>query len=294
VKSEYEFGEASDSLVGAGMRDMVRRIIGQVFLRRWDFIAEAKPGASGKLDDVVTSSDREAQSIYQKLISERFPTFGIVAEEDNLRIPSTHKQGYFFTLDPVDGTKAFVRKQSYGVATMIALCTQTKVVAAYVGDVLNGEIYGFRPGSKKVHRIGRDRQTQSLLISQEHSLREQYVLLRDHPEVYSSFSQQIAKPRGIGMFKNIEISGGSLGITFTRLWKGEVGAILLTGHRITPWDWNPIVGISTFLGFRFFEVDALQKKQIKTYEPVLSESARYKSEPLVIHESRLEELKNWL
>ena len=293
MKSEYEFGDASDSLVGAGMRDMVRRIIGQVFLSRWDFIAEAKTGASGKLDDVVTSSDREAQAIYQKLILERFPTFGIVAEEDNLRIPSTHKQGYFFTVDPVDGTKAFVRMQSYGVATMIALCTQTKVVAAYVGDVLNGEIYGFRPGSEKVHRIGRDGQTQTVLISQEDSLSKQYVLLRDHPEIHSSFAQKIVRP-GDGMFKNIEVSGGSLGISFTRLWKREVVAILLTGHRITPWDWNPIVGISTLLGFRFYEGDALEKKQIKTYEPVLSESDRYESELLVTHQSRLQELMSRL
>ena len=125
----------------------------------------------------------------------------------------------------VDGTKAFVRKQSYGVATMIALCTQTNVVAAYVGDVLNEEIYGFRPGSEKVHRIGRDGQTQTLLISDEQSLKQQYVLLRNHPEIYSPFAQQMAKPRGKGMFKNIEVSGGSLGITFTRLWKGEVGAV---------------------------------------------------------------------
>jgi fructose-1,6-bisphosphatase/inositol monophosphatase family enzyme len=293
MKSEYEFGEASESLVGAGIRDMVSRVIGEVFLSRWNFIPEAKIGASGKLDDVVTSSDRHAQSVYKKLIEERFPTFGLVAEEDNLRIPSTHPMGYFFTLDPVDGTKAFVRKQSYGVATMIALCTQTRVVAAYVGDVLNGEIYGFRPGSEKVHRIGRDGQTHTLEI-EEKSLSEQYLLLRDHPEIHSSFAQQIAKPRGKGIFRSIEIIGGSVGITFTRLWKGEVGAILLTGHRVTPWDWNPIVGISTLLGFRFYEVDALEKKQIKTYEPVLSESKRYKSELLVTHTSRSEELINRL
>src|SRR5262249_47016003 len=177
-------------------------------------------------------------------------------------------------------------------ATMIALCTQTNVVAAYVGDILNGEIYGFRPGSEKVHRIGRDGQTQTLLISHEQSLRKQYVLLRNHPEIYSSFSQQIAKPRGKGLFKNIEVSGGSVGITFTRLWKGEVGGVILTGRRITPWDWNPIVGVSTMLGFRFYEVDGLQKKQIKTYEPVLSESDQYETELLVTHESRLQEVKN--
>src|SRR5262249_35782822 len=137
MKSEYDFGDASGSLVGAGMRDMVSRVIGEVFLSRWNFETEEKIGWRGKRDDVVTSADREAQSVYKKLIEERFPTFGLVAEEDNLRIPSKHKHGYFFTLDPVDGTKAFVRKQSYGVATMIALCTQTNVVAAYVGDILN-------------------------------------------------------------------------------------------------------------------------------------------------------------
>src|SRR5262245_53579111 len=116
MESQYAFGEASDSLVGAGMRDMVRRVISEVFQSRWDFKHEAKEGSSGKMDDVVTSSDREAQEVYKKLMRERFPTFGIVAEEDNLIIPSKNeKMGYFFTIDPVDGTKAFVRMQSYGV-----------------------------------------------------------------------------------------------------------------------------------------------------------------------------------
>ena len=61
--------------------------------------------------------------------------------------------GTFFTVDPLDGTKAFVRRQSHGVGTMVALVEQGRVVSAYVGDINTQEIYGYRPGSRAVHRI---------------------------------------------------------------------------------------------------------------------------------------------
>ena len=47
-------------------------------------------------------------------------------------------------------TMAFVRRQSHGVGTMVE---QGRVVSAYVGDINTQEIYGYRPGSRAVHRI---------------------------------------------------------------------------------------------------------------------------------------------
>ena len=36
---------------------------------------------------------------------------------------------------------------------MVALVCDGNVIAAYVGDVMTGETFGFRPGSTKVYRL---------------------------------------------------------------------------------------------------------------------------------------------
>ena len=52
-------------------------------------------------------------------------------------------EGSYITVDPLDGTKAFIRRQSHGVGTMVAMVEEGQVVSAYVGDVNTQEIYGF-------------------------------------------------------------------------------------------------------------------------------------------------------
>ena len=104
----------------------------------------------GNLSDVVTDADHDAHAIYLKLLRECFPGIAIIAEEEEAEggEPET-----YFTVDPLDGTKAFVRRQSHGIGTMISLVDRGQVIAAYVGDVMTQEVFGFRPGSPHVHRI---------------------------------------------------------------------------------------------------------------------------------------------
>src|SRR6185503_21353335 len=82
------------------------------------------------------------------------------------------------TVDPLDGTKAFIRRQSQGVGTMVALVDDGRVQSAYIGDVNTQEIYGFRPASSSVHRISEYETAERL----EHSASqgsEMTILLRD-------------------------------------------------------------------------------------------------------------------
>lgn len=55
----------------------------------------------------------------------------------------------------------------------------------------------------------------------------------------------------LSRFKNYEISGGSIGIWAARLWKREVSGLLIDKAWETPWDANPIIGISRKLGYAF-------------------------------------------
>src|SRR5581483_2209379 len=110
---------------------------------------DAQEKVSYKLSaDFVTNVDRGAQEIYRRKLTEWFPCWGIVGEEDGLNIPYKLYDGdMYFTVDPLDGTKAFIRQQSHGIGTMIALVKNDTVIAACVGDIMTGELYYFRPQS---------------------------------------------------------------------------------------------------------------------------------------------------
>ena len=277
-------------VLGIVMKEAVRRAIMEIRRQRFIFEAKAKTGQSGLLDDMVTTADNEAQKIYIKMLTECFPNYGIVAEEQSLKmeckLPGTN---IYFTVDPLDGTKAFVRKQSHGIGTMIALVSESEVIAAYVGDVMTQEIFGFRPESPRVHRISEFDHSEKMAIRPKFKLSKQYVLLWRDPSRHNTLTRELIAPKeNDGLFHGVEVTGGSIGIGMARLWKGEVGATILTPHHNTPWDLSPVVGISKQLGFVFLKV---QDRKLVQFEPVIcKETYRTENDMLVVHQTRIEEL----
>ncbi len=285
-------GNLNGPLVGLAMKEMARRAMASIARNRMSFEATAKETV-GKTEDFVTTADNEAQEIYLRTICEAFPTYGVIAEEDSLSIPCKEPgHDTFFTVDPLDGTKAFIRGQSHGIGTMISLVVDGFLVAACVGDVMTGEIYYFRPGSNKVHRFSwNDSLHTRLSIDATKPLAGQYVLLGDDPRNMSSMVEEITNPNRSGkapVFKNIEVMGGSIGVRFARLWKGEVGAIILPPGRCTPWDWCPIAGISAKLGFVGVGFDGSAWRSFRL-RPI-KEVENLPNEVIILHKSRLKEL----
>jgi fructose-1,6-bisphosphatase/inositol monophosphatase family enzyme len=234
--------------VGIIMKELVRRALGVIQAERISFESHAKQGytdVEGEMNDVLTSADLKAQDIYVRSLRECFPSFGIISEEGVSEPGET-----YFTIDPVDGTRAFVRGQSHGIGTMIALIHKGECVAAYIGDVNTGEIFGFRPGSMGCHRITNFEAARRLPTKMSSPPLQGYVLLRDPLDEYSVESQKLVK-----QFKNYLVDGGSIGIWLARLWKREVTAAFIPGGTETPWDQSPIVGISQRLGYLFLTPD---------------------------------------
>jgi fructose-1,6-bisphosphatase/inositol monophosphatase family enzyme len=246
-----DYGQATPSLVGLAMKEMVRRAIQVIRNQRFVFDAQHKLHLDGSLNDLVTTADYEAQQVYLRVIKNCFPDYGIIAEEDGLRVDCRMEgRQLYFTIDPLDGTRAFSRRQSAGVGTMVALVEGEKVLSAYVGDVMTQEIYGYRPGSGQVHRIS-EFDVAERLQRRESPIEDGYLLLRDQPKNYG---QPVS--RLIERFAGVDVEGGSIGISFARLWKGEVEAVLTGPHFSTPWDSAPLIGISRRLGYRFLKLDA--------------------------------------
>lgn len=271
-------------ITGRILKETVRRAMNEIKQQRLIFEAKVKEGYSGQMDDVLTSADTAAQSIYLRAFKECFPGFGVIGEEDNLRIPQ--RSGYHFTVDPLDGTKAFTRRQSHGIATMVALVHYKEIISAYIGDINTGEIYGYRPGTNKVWRITDLEHFEQLGPGRKlQSLREGHVMLREPVDKHS-----VGSVRLVGRFKNHEVMGSSIGTWFARLWKGEVNALVLDPSWETPWDSTPVIGISQKLGFVFMRTQTSRNGQItwRRFHPeIVTEKKRRKFDMLVIHQQNM-------
>lgn len=278
------------------MKEIASRAMMLIEKERLVFIAEVKVGYGGELDDIKTTADEEAQKLYARLLQENFPGYGIIGEENNLRVECTLANGenMFFTVDPLDGTKAYNRKQSHGIGTMIALVHGTEVIAVCIGDIMTGEMFYYRPESHTAHRLGRTNTPEELPIPDPNSsLMERYALLRDRETVYHPVIQKIVSdPKNGGLMKDITMVDGSIGTSMARLWKGEVGIAVLKAGYQTPWDWAPVVGISKKLGYKFFVAPANKiKVGITEVDPVVpTETILYDRDIIVVHENHADQL----
>lgn len=275
----------NEHLISIFLKELVRRAIVAIRHERFTFEAKVKTGYSGEDNDLVTSADIAAQAIYQKLITESLPGVGIIGEE-SLNVECTLEGvDAYITIDPLDGTRAFGRRQSHGTATMVAFVVDGEVIAAYIGDVNTQEIYGYRPNTPAVQRISEYEVAQRLdTIVRNKPLKQQVLLMREFP-----FSTKESNSSILNFFRDVHIEGGSIGIWFTRLWKGEIGALLMepSGHE-TPWDSTPIIGISQKLGFKFLRVGEYGTWEV--FEPLLPKViVERHGAVIVIHEDVLED-----
>ncbi|MFT7564297.1 MAG: histidinol-phosphatase, partial [Bacteroidia bacterium] len=84
----------------------------------------------------VTIADREAEQVIRKIIRGRYPDHGIFGEEYGR---SDRNSDYLWLIDPIDGTKSFVR--GYGMfSTQIALMYRNEIVVGVSNAPLTGEM----------------------------------------------------------------------------------------------------------------------------------------------------------
>lgn len=261
---------------------IMREAIAAIRRLRFNHTVTAKPDAGGAMTDVCTSADKLAQEIYMQLLQRYFPKCGILAEEgedEKKRARFAAIFPMYFTVDPLDGTKAFVREQSHGVGTMVSLIKDGRVLAAYVGDVNTQEIFGYGPDEDPPIRVIPG-ESSTQMRRKGRPLSDSYVLLRDPPDKYSPLARAL-----LGNFKTYEISGGSIGIFMSRLWKDEVSAVILPKGETTPWDLMPVRGISEALGYIFFRQIWNDGWELWPLEPLRAmHTIGFNHDTLVIHE----------
>jgi fructose-1,6-bisphosphatase/inositol monophosphatase family enzyme len=115
VKHERELNKALE----------IARRAGELALKHYHAgtLAEEKSDSSP-----VTIADRECEQLISRFLQENFPEDGILGEEGS-SIPS--HTGRRWIIDPIDGTKDFVRRNSFW-AVQLALQEETRVVLGII------------------------------------------------------------------------------------------------------------------------------------------------------------------
>lgn len=285
------YGQANGFFVGLLMKEAARRVIDVAQARRFTHEVNEKIGPDGS-KSLVTNVDERAQEIYVRMLNKGFSEHGILAEEQEFVRACTHPtEQLWWSLDGIDGTTRFTMGQSHGIGTMSALMHNGEVIAACVGDINTGELYVFRPpnseGSKvRVYRIMPSGVARQLTYDTTRPIGKQMVLLREEPDFFSPGAQKITAAKlQNGLFSRRGQTGGSIGISFARLWKGEAGALLLKPTMVYPWDEWPLIGISKAMGFAFYAVDPKSGVLTPANMRPQREAWNRDYETLVIHQS---------
>lgn len=289
------YGRHSSNAIRIRMEMATRSAMKAIRGLRHTHSVTSKPDTEDGSPDFVTDADITAQKIYFDKFKKQLPTIGFVAEEGNLYHPSTGKDDFWFCVDPLDGTNAFARLESRGVTTMCAFVNGHTVVGACVGDPMTGDIISLRADTGIVSRIS-DNFPRELAINPVLPLAQQYVYLQDHPKKYSLAVQRLigSLPETDNHFKSIEITSGGIGAVMSRLWQGNIGAVILHGGIQHPWDLAPVYGISKALGFVYLAIAPTEPLTFATFEPAIEKNdTRIPFEHIIIHKSRLEELYSW-
>lgn len=285
------------------MRDAVADAVAEIRKSRTTFVANPKNCSYKKGEDMLTDTDLRVQEMYVGKLRALLPGIGFVCEEDNVSEPcSLEGLDAYFTIDPLDGTKAYARLQSDSVGTMLSLVVEGQVVAAYVGDAISEEIYGYcaHPDSESGIEVRRTvgLEAGTVIDPKIKPLAGHRCFLPSELDNYPEWIRRmVAGPErlfGSGMSS----LSGSIGTNLARLWKGEVGMFVMAPYASTPWDETPLLGISWRLGFEVIDdMGIIQGKRGFAHVAIplpWQEIQKRKSCRLFVHKNDKKEFLQWL
>lgn len=141
-----------DADIGIVLADIVEEAAG-VVLPFWETELEVTQKAD---ESPVTEADRAGERLILQRLGERFPDIPVVSEEHASEFGTPDEIGpRFFLVDPVDGTKAFVRRDP-NFTVNIGLVDNRRPVAGAVCAPATGEIWLTTPRGAMKRRCRSD------------------------------------------------------------------------------------------------------------------------------------------
>lgn len=206
------------------------RVTGATALRHWRSALEVETKADGS---PVTRADREAEQAARAWLAERFPADGVLGEEFGETRPDAARRWF---LDPVDGTKSFVR----GVplwGSMVGVMERGAVVAGAIAFPALGEEIAAASGAGCWWNGGRCR------VSAGADLARATVLATDE-----RFGCDARKKAAWEALAGRAAVARSWGDCYGYLLVATGRAELMTDGVLHPWDAVPLVPIVSEAG----------------------------------------------
>jgi len=199
----------------------------------------------------VTIADREAEEVIKATLHRRFPDHTFYGEETDKPDLAKHR-GYTWIIDPIDGTKSFMRQIPL-FATQLALLKDGELILGVSNAPLLKELMyagkgqGCYLNDKPVH------------VSNTSQIGDAYVSFgglkhfakHDMMEGIVKLSQSAQWPRGIGDFWSYHLlAQGKLDVMIeasTKLWDIAALKVIVeeAGGQFTQLDGSPITPAST-------------------------------------------------
>jgi len=181
----------------------------------------------------VTIADRDAERVAREWLTTRFPKDGLFGEEFGIERPEATRR---WILDPIDGTKAFIR----GVplwGTLVACCEGDTVLAGAACYPVVNELVAAAPGEGCWWNGSR------AAVSDVSSLRHATALITDE--------RFVERPHRGAQWRSLS---GEVGVA--RTWGDCYGYLLVATGRaeimvddiVNPWDAAAIMPIITEAG----------------------------------------------
>src|SRR5271155_4161432 len=188
----------------------------------------------------VTEADVRCEIAIREILESRFPTYGFFGEETGSRDEDAES---VWLVDPIDGTKAFVREYPM-FSTQIALMRRGEIVLGVSSAPVYGEL-GFAERGRGAYLNGK-----ALAVSQVSTLESAALSsgniksLATGPQWagYGRLVAQLSRIRGYGDFLHYHL-----------LAAGKIDAVIETDVNIL--DIAACVAIVTEAGGRFTELD---------------------------------------
>jgi fructose-1,6-bisphosphatase/inositol monophosphatase family enzyme len=127
-------GDMIDEQLAVAAEDAVRRAAAEEIMPRWRQLAADEVSAKSGPHDLVTIADRRAEQHLSASLTALLPGSVVVGEEgvheDPARYEALHGDAPVWIVDPVDGTRQFVRGEP-GFCTLVALALHGEVLASW-------------------------------------------------------------------------------------------------------------------------------------------------------------------
>ncbi|MFZ2958305.1 MAG: 3'(2'),5'-bisphosphate nucleotidase CysQ [Candidatus Ozemobacteraceae bacterium] len=176
----------------------------------------------------VTRADKQANRVISRLLAERFPGDAQVTEEEGLLHPTAPPTGRVWFVDPIDGTKEFIKKNGE-FAVQIGAARNGKLELGLIYQVATGDLWLGACGEGCRHRSENGRWSDVFINAPAPEHGVTVAMSRSSP---SSLAHRVADALGMsGTF----IHGG-VGLKLMGIAEGRGHFYLNDSNSTKAWD----------------------------------------------------------